>query len=81
MSREEQRKVALRAIARMLEQVRRPKRSDLGEYGHLGGLINMAAFLGVIAWDEAMRLAELKTNAGDYAARDYRAAQEATHAA
>jgi hypothetical protein len=65
----------------MLEQVRRPKRSDLGEYGHLGGLINMAAFLGVIAWDEAMRLAELKTNAGDYAARDYRAAQEATHAA
>ena len=65
----------------MLEEVRHPKRFDLGEYGHLGGLINMAAFLHVITWDEARRLAELKINAGDYAARDYRAAQEATHAA
>lgn len=81
MSRGEQRKVALRAIARTLAEVRRPKRHDLGEYGYAGGLINMAAFLGLIDFDEAIRLAKLKTNAGDHAAREYRAQQEATHAA
>tara|TARA_B100001059_G_scaffold227680_1_gene257799 strand:+ start:39417 stop:39662 length:246 start_codon:yes stop_codon:yes gene_type:complete len=81
MSPADPRKAALKVIARHLADVRRPKLYDRHEYGYCGGLINMAFVAGAIEWYEASRLGELLTNASHHAELEYRAAQEATHAA